>query len=134
MMETVSPGVAVKHFGLGHAGTDGIAGYDAVIIAFFLIRLAAHTDRFVIVYRQNPRVVGLQCGVAAMTSQGTCQFFFPLIHANPSFHWYWLRWSIINPKLFDFNTMAAIPAIWGRIGGPPAALPRGTFVQRSNPH
>jgi hypothetical protein len=88
MMETVSPGIAVEHFGLGHARTDGIAGYDLIVIAFFLIRLAAHTDRLVIVHRQNPKGFGRQFGVAAMANQGTCQFFLPLIHANPSFHWY----------------------------------------------
>jgi hypothetical protein len=81
MMKTVSPRIAVEYLGLGHADADGLAGYGPVVIAFFLIRFAAHTNRLVIVHRQNPRGVGLQFGVAAMASQGTRQFFLPLIHA-----------------------------------------------------
>ena len=83
-MVAVSPGIAVETFRVVNTGADHIFGNLIVIRAFFLLGLALHAYRLVIVDGEYPDIIGRQIFPTPAAVQRTTEALFPVIHHSRS--------------------------------------------------
>jgi len=79
MVETVSSWIAVHYFRFRQALADHIFRYLCVIRAIFFFPFACHTDRLVIVSRQDPLISLAQFDAAPFTLESAGKHFFPVV-------------------------------------------------------